>query len=240
MENKALVYRAVFKASGLMLSLVALEDLSNDVQCTLIQQISHKEGLLMPMDVSKPGGWFFRVVANKTTDILRKRTGPNLDWSLPFDERIHREDQPEARTVELEQARLLDLQSLRRRLQGMLQALPPIYGLAWILLNLPELLQREDIERAVQVSNWAPPEHVIGLSRSLEDTWSLLRAWRARQGRSPKSSTSRRELSWILRSTDQTDPTTWRSRQPDELSKARDLLRKWEAHANKKLLEVSR
>jgi hypothetical protein len=100
------------------------------------------------------------------------------------------------------------------------------------------MLRRELVERASIRDPRGHLDTVHGLAREPDETWKWLLEWAPRHHADPSGDESRRELAWILRSTDQQRPEAWRAGAPEEARKARDTLRKWENRFQERLQAV--
>lgn len=209
------------------------QDVLSELIVRLVTRTRDQQGLRWD-PAHNPSAWFLRVLSNLVVDILSRspqgRYVPGARWDDPVVQKTavpleSSTDAPNADRLASRQT-LMALETALRELR-----IPPSRFLAFILFHMPERLDRAMLQALV---GWAPSgvrEGELGLLRDPDQAWPLLVQWRERHGEDPASDTSRRCLAWILRSRDTTSPDAWRDAHPDDMARARDLLRKWDNRA---------
>jgi DNA-directed RNA polymerase specialized sigma24 family protein len=218
-------------------------ELATDVMVRLVGRIRDHEGLARPDDCDErsPEAWFFTVVRNEAQSVQRAGNtasrrvlgeatsttpSPGTPDSLER-QRVEDDSEPEE---------LLDLRRrLRRRVDRFETVdLPPPQRLVWACHYAHDFVTPSLVEAAV---GWAYNDGA-GAMRSAADTYKELEGWMETHGDRPTTLDARLHLAWILRSSDNTSPTTWRSTDPDAAAKGRDTLRQWMNRARERLAEV--
>lgn len=167
--------------------------------------------------------WFATVVRNRTRD-----------WIKSERRRVRRETEiPEhAPPAVVDEPSLWDDDSLRK-LQRLLDrperaGVPATHVLAYLCMYRPEVVDLAMVERAnAYVPSAGSRSGSPGLYRTVQESWAAISAWRDRHEVDPRTRHARVELAWILRSTDDGDPTTWRQRESADARRATVTVGKW-------------
>jgi hypothetical protein len=109
------------------------------------------------------------------------------------------------------------------------------HALVMICLYVPDRLEEADVLRALGPTGVGHPNNRgATFSRSASVLWSRLQVWSQRRDTQTDGDT-RLELAWIFFSTDTSDQSDWRHREPRLARDARDLLRIWDRRARSQL-----
>ena len=194
----------------------SIEELVNDLLTHLMKRLRDRGGLKRPHTISNEAdatGWLATWLRSRCSDVMRK------GWRSETRETSLVVDLPTAQTDPWSRPDALSqLDKLRTAIEG--GELPPDHALATLCLHAPELIEQEDVDRAVDKN----PKSLV---RGATETWIRLVQWR-RAVVDPAGNDSRRDLAWILFSKDQESPEAWRQRDPDEVKRKRNLLQTWD------------
>ena len=238
-----------------------LKYLEIEVAYRLTEKLYRCQGLTVPPEYPDQPAilWIGRVIRNQIRDhmeSLERRANREIPTEVhDFSNKRQRADlssrydawapsDPE-RALQVKES----LSAVERRLSE--AGFPPQQRLAWVLRCDPASYDFSLSQRAYQGGG-------VGVLRPPEETHDLLRAWLARgsAARIPQGSASAPrapasvgvggrpmddldELCWILRSTDRSDPQSWRERDPQALVTARNTVQNWLNHACNRLSAVA-
>lgn len=218
-------------------------ELATEILVRLAERMRTHQGLARPADCDErsPAAWFFTVVRNEAQSVHR---AGNTSARRVLGEATSTSPRPGAPDL-LEGQRVGDDSGpeeqldQRRRLRNQMDRfetvdLPPPQRLVWACHHARHLVTPSLVEAAV---SWAYNDGA-GVMRSASETHDELERWMEVHGDRPTTVEARLHLAWILRSSDATSPTTWRSTDPDAAAKARDTLRQWMNRARERLAEV--
>jgi hypothetical protein len=224
-------------------------DLLHHTLADLVTKAKARQGLALPPDWNDPDltRWLARVVVNQAWDVARSVGCREHHTDLMADDKLER--LPFARAASMSAAGAWqqlehrhDAEVVVRKVGGALADgdIPPAQALAWALLNRPDLVSPDLVERACGQVHQGHRDTARGPVRSAEETTRLLGEWEQRHGCDPTGRESRRELAWILRSEDRSSPAAWRTADPDECSKAQDTLRQWATRGHAKIQALAK
>jgi len=212
------------------------DDLVHDAMALLFRRILErtdgKVGLKKPepCESRDPTGWFRITVRNLMTDRLRQAKQREVSF----------QDGEEGAGPRLEhlaadQGAVDEQVGARRRLEQLRQVLaqvsmPPTHRLAFLCLEMPDLVTPQVIADAVA---YAPAAG--GILRPEAEVQRLVVAFLVTFAGRESGSQARTHLAWILRTDDTRSAETWKAEAPAAVRTARDTLRKWSNRARSKV-----
>ena len=210
------------------------EELCQAVLVLSIGRLTNSEGMTQPAnrDAKTPRGFFLNYIKTCALDCLKPLKS---DDELPVKQSKTDNISPEQRLdhlasrSELASAQAAPQQRMDadRSLQNVRAAVEDSdvntrHRVVWICLRVPEWLESHHIHAALDDS--VPGEGLVrGAPELLEGMWT----WRE-DVVDPGCRESRKQLAWLLFTSDKTDSEGWARRQPADARRARDRLRQWD------------
>lgn len=211
----------------------------NEVILILHARMVKNEGLARPEPCAShdPTRWLYKAFSNAASETYRNAGGfrKTTEWIEDLKARGKTVVEAGHFVDPLEAAAQRDAAAeLQRQRDRILAAdTPAPRKLAYVCLEAGDHLTPELVRDACSSTYQAG----AGLTRDADATWELLEEWWERHQRMPDSNPSRRELAWIFRGPPGLSLEEWAAAEPDDLRKARDLLRTWSKRASKAVEE---